>query len=170
MFCNICYFQFRINSVKKNLAVSTNKTSSLLLKTSALDAVILIRLLLGPIFVSEGIQKFLFPAELGIGRFGKLSIVYPSFSAPFVGVVEIACGILLLVGLLTRFATIPLLIIMCVAIFTTKFNVLVVSGFWKFAHEARTDYSMIMCLIFLLLVGSGSASFDNEIIKKINKV
>lgn len=134
--------------------------------TTAPAAAIVIRLLTGSIFLSEGIQKFLFPGELGVGRFEKLGIFYPSMMAPFVGTVEIVCGSFLLLGLLTRLAAIPLLITMSVAIFSTKFNVLMESGFWKFAHEARTDYSMIMSLIFLLIVGSGSISIDQKIIEK----
>lgn len=134
--------------------------------TTAPAAAIVIRLLTGSIFVSEGIQKFLFPGELGVGRFEKLGIFYPSMMAPFVGTVEIVCGSFLLLGLLTRLAAIPLLITMSVAIFSTKFNVLMESGFWKFAHEARTDYSMIMSLMFLLIVGSGSISIDQKIIEK----
>ncbi len=139
-----------------------------LLMTTAPAAVVVIRFLLGSIFISEGIQKFLLPNELGIGRFEKLGIFYPSFTAPFVGIVEIICGTLLVVGLLTRFASMPLLITMFVAIYSTKFNVLIDSGFWKFAHEARTDYSMIMCLAFLLIVGSGPISMDQKLTENIS--
>lgn len=146
--------------------MQTNRIVESLLGTTAPAAVIVIRLLTGTIFLSEGIQKFLYPADLGVGRFEKLGIIYPSITAPFVGTVEIVCGILLLLGLAIRLAAIPLLITMCVAIVSTKFNVLMGSGFWKFAHEARTDYSMIMSLIFLLIVGAGSISLDNTIIKK----
>lgn len=143
-----------------------NRMLDYLLGTTAPGAVIVIRFLTGSVFLSEGIQKFLYPAELGVGRFEKLGIICPSFTAPFVGVVEITCGTLLLLGLLMRIATIPLLVTMCVAIISTKFNVLMASGFWKFAHEARTDYSMIMSLIFLLIVGGGSISLDSALMKK----
>ncbi|MBX3077099.1 DoxX family protein [Candidatus Obscuribacterales bacterium] len=146
--------------------MQTNRIVESLLGTTAPAAVLVIRLLTGTIFLSEGIQKFLYPGDLGVGRFEKLGIIYPSITAPFVGTVEIICGILLLLGLLIRLAAIPLLITMCVAIVSTKFNVLMESGFWKFAHEARTDYSMIMSLIFLLIVGAGSISLDNTIIKR----
>lgn len=146
--------------------MKTNRILKALLGTTAPAAVIVIRLLTGTIFLSEGIQKFLYPADLGVGRFEKIGIIYPSITAPLVGTVEIVCGILLLLGLLLRVTTIPLLITMSVAIVSTKFNVLMESGFWKFAHEARTDYSMIMCLIFLLIVGAGPVSLDNTLIKK----
>ena len=71
---------------------------------------------MGAVFLSEGIQKFLFPAALGVGRFIKIGIPAPQFFAPFVGVVEIVCGTLLIVGLFTRLATIPLIIDISVAI------------------------------------------------------
>src|SRR5438477_1191001 len=113
-------------------------------------AVILIRLIVGGVFLSEGIQKFLFPEALGIGRFTKIGIPAPHFFAPFVGVVEIVCGLLLMVGLLTRLAAIPLLIDISVAIVTTKIPMLAKSGFWGMAHESRTDFCMLLGLIFLL--------------------
>lgn len=146
--------------------MQTDRIVHSLLGTTAPAAVIVIRLLTGTIFLSEGIQKFLYPGDLGVGRFEKIGIIYPSITAPIVGTVEIICGILLLLGLLIKLAAIPLLITMCVAIVSTKFNVLMQSGFWKFAHEARTDYSMIMSLVFLLIVGAGSISLDNTITQK----
>ena len=72
-----------------------------LFSTNAPRATILIRLLVGAVFLSEGVQKFLFPAALGVGRFTKIGIPAPQFFAPFVGVVEIVCGTLLIVGLVT---------------------------------------------------------------------
>ncbi|MGO8797104.1 MAG: DoxX family protein [Candidatus Sulfotelmatobacter sp.] len=133
-----------------------------LLKTKAPPATILIRLLVGAVFLSEGIQKFLFPAALGVGRFTKIGIPAPQFFAPFVGTVEIICGTLLIIGLLTRLATIPLLIDISVAIITTKIPMLFKAGFWSMAHEARTDYCMLLGLLFLLLVGSGPLALDRR--------
>ena len=123
-------------------------------------AILLIRILVGWVFVSEGIQKFLFPAQLGVGRFEKIGIPSPHFMAPFVGTVEIICGTLLLIGLLTRLAAIPLLIDMGVAIATTKFPMLAKSGVWAMLHEARTDFSMVLGLVFLLVTGAGTLSVD----------
>jgi uncharacterized membrane protein YphA (DoxX/SURF4 family) len=136
---------------------------NLLLKTNAPRATILIRLLVGVVFLSEGIQKFLFPATLGVGRFLKIGIPAPQFFAPFVGIVEILCGTLLVIGLFTRLAAIPLMIDISVAIFTTKIPMLSKSGFRATAHEARTDYCMLLGLIFLLLVGSGPFSMDRPL-------
>ena len=122
--------------------------------------VFLVRLMVGGVFLSEGIQKFLFPDALGVGRFIKIGIPQPQIMAPFVGVVEILFGALLILGLLTRLATIPLIINISVAIATTKIPMLLADGFWKMAHEARVDGSMLLGLIVLLLVGGGRWSID----------
>jgi uncharacterized membrane protein YphA (DoxX/SURF4 family) len=135
----------------------------ILVDSRAPAAVLLVRLLVGSVFLSEGIQKFLFPAALGVGRFTKIGIPSPAVMAPFVGVVEIVFGLLLIVGLLTRLATIPLLIDILVAIATTKIPMLLRDGFWKMAHEARTDYAMLLGLVFLLLVGGGPLAVDSRL-------
>lgn len=131
--------------------------------------IILIRLMVGAVFLSEGIQKFLFSAELGTGRFVKIGIPMAHVMAPFVGVVEIVCGTLLLIGLLTRLSAIPLLIDICVAIVTTKLPMLIHKGFWPMAHEGRTDFSMLLGLLFLLCVGGGATSLDSTLCRKDGK-
>src|SRR4029453_4668032 len=131
-----------------------------LLASDAPAAVLLIRFLVGAVFVSEGIQKFLFPAELGVGRFTKIGLPYPEMLAPFVGGVEIVGGLLLLLGLFTRLAAVALIIDMIVAIATTKIPLLLKEGVWKMAHEARTDWAMLLGALFLLLVGAGGWSPD----------
>jgi putative oxidoreductase len=123
-------------------------------------AIVLIRVLVAWVFLSEGIQKFLFPDSLGVGRFVKIGIPWPQVMAPFVGVVEIVCGTLLLIGFLTRLATVPLFIDIAVAIYSTKIVTFAKNGFWGTLHEARTDVSMLLGLIFLLLIGGGSLSLD----------
>lgn len=123
-------------------------------------AVILIRLLVGWVFVAEGIQKFLFPATLGWGRFAKIGLPDPHMLAPFVGVVEIVCGALVILGLWTRAACVPLLVVIGVAIWTTKIPILRHGGVWAMLHEARTDFSMVLGLVFLLIVGAGSWAVD----------
>ena len=130
--------------------------------SGAPSAVLLVRLLVGWVFLSEGIQKFLYPAALGVGRFQKIGIPAPAFFAPFVGVVEIVCGTLLIIGLLTRLATIPLIVDISVAILTTKIPMLAKAGFWAMMHEARTDYCMLLGLIFLLITGAGKLSLDRR--------
>ena len=129
-------------------------------RTPAPAATLLIRLLVGWVFLSEGIQKFVFPQSLGVGRFARIGIPAAQFFAPLVGVVEIVCGALLIMGLLTRLASIPLLIDISVAIATTKIPMLPKAGFWATMHEARTDYCMLLGLIFLLIVGPGPLSID----------
>jgi uncharacterized membrane protein YphA (DoxX/SURF4 family) len=124
------------------------------------NAVIVIRILVGWVFVSEGIQKFLFPAQLGVGRFAKIGIPAPHIMAPFVGGVEIVCGSLVILGLFTRLATIPLLCVIGTAIATTKIPMLHSSGIWAMLHEARADFSMLFGLLFLLIVGGGSLALD----------
>jgi putative oxidoreductase len=123
-------------------------------------AILLIRVLVGWVFVSEGIQKFLFPAQLGVGRFEKIGIPAAHIMAPFVGAVEIIFGALVLIGLVTRVATIPLLAVISVAIATTKIPMLAKSGMWSMLHEARTDFSMVLGLVFLLISGGGLLSLD----------
>jgi uncharacterized membrane protein YphA (DoxX/SURF4 family) len=144
--------------------------------TIAPREVILIRLLVGGVFLSEGIQKFLFPEGLGSGRFEKIGIPWPHFFGPFVGIVEVSGGLLLLAGLVTRPACIVLLFNMLVAITSTKLPVLLGRpvwgfslpklqqyGFWSTLHEARADLSMILCLLFLLLAGPGPWALDAAI-------
>jgi len=119
--------------------------------------------MVGWVFLSEGIQKFLYPAALGVGRFEKIGIPAPGFFGPFVGVVEIVCGSLLVIGLLARLASVPLLIDISVAIATTKVPMLAKSGFWSMMHEGRTDFCMVLGLLFLLIVGAGAKSFDSHL-------
>ncbi len=124
------------------------------------NAVVLIRILVGWVFVSEGIQKFLFPAQLGVGRFAKIGIPSPQIMAPFVGAVEIIFGALVILGLFTRLATIPLLCVIGTALATTKIPMLHTHGVWAMLHEARTDFSMMLGLLFLLIVGGGGLALD----------
>jgi putative oxidoreductase len=136
-----------------------------MLVSTAPRATFLIRLLVGLVFLSEGIQKFLFPASLGVGRFLKIGIPAPQAMAPLVGAIEILCGSLLVLGLLSRLATVPLLAVIAVAIVSTKLPMLFAGNLWGMAHEARADYSMPMGLLFLLVVGSGPLSIDRYVTK-----
>jgi putative oxidoreductase len=124
------------------------------------DANVLIRLMVGSVFLAEGIQKFLFNDALGAGRFMKIGIPFPGVMSPFVGVVEIVFGTMILTGLLTRLSTIPLIINILVAIATTKLPMLERNGFWAMVHEARTDWSMLLGLVFLVFAGPGKWSLD----------
>jgi putative oxidoreductase len=141
---------------------------SRLTRTRASAAVVWIRLYVGAIFLSEGVQKFLFPDELAEGRFTRAGIPFPGVLAPLDGVFEIICGLLLLAGLLTRLAAIPMIINMIGALVITKVPILWggsgvfpdESGWWDFAHESRVDLAMLCGSVFLLIVGAGRASLD----------
>jgi len=137
-----------------------------LLQTDAPAATWIVRWLVGLVFFLEGIKKFLFVAQWGAGRFTRIGIPHPQFFGPFVGCVEIVCGFLLLIGLLTRFAAIALIIDISVAILSTKLPIFLKQGCWPAEAEARTDYSMLMGLIFLLIVGAGVRSFDARLARK----
>lgn len=121
---------------------------------------IIIRLMVGAVFLSEGIQKFLFADALGAGRFAKIGLPSPEFLGPFVGSFEIICGALVLIGLFTRLAAIPLFIIISVAIISTKAQLLSANGFWSMLHDSRTDWAMFLGTIFLIIKGGGSWSLD----------
>jgi putative oxidoreductase len=142
----------------KETIIKTNNTPALL-----------VRLTVGLIFLSEGIQKFLFPEITGTGRFAKIGFANPEFWAYFTACFEIICGIMLLAGLLTRLASIPLLVIMITAFITTKVPILIEKGFWVMAHEYRTDFAMTMLLVYLLWFGGGKHSLD-EILYRKNKI
>lgn len=138
-----------------------------IIQTSNLKSIFLIRLMVGVVFLSEGIQKFLFPAIRGAGRFEKIGLPSPEFLGAFVGGFEVVCGLLVLIGLYTRLAGIPLLIIMMVAISTTKLDILMNDGFWVMMHAARTDYAMLLGSLFLIIKGAGPWSVDWRIGKKL---
>lgn len=131
-----------------------------IIQTRSSRSTALIRLLVGVVFLSEGIQKFAFPALRGVGRFEKIGIIEPELLSVFVGSVEIACGLLLIIGLYSRLAALPTLIIMIVAIITTKFPIWAQEGFWEMMHAARTDFSMFVCSIYIIRNGSGRWSID----------
>ncbi len=138
---------------------------SKIITTEPHKTTILIRFIVGMVFLSEGIQKFLFPTLRGAGRFDKIGLPEPEFLGTFVGVFEVFCGLLMLLGLLTRLAAIPLIIIMIVAIITTKTEILREKGFWEMLHGSRTDWAMLLGSIFLLISGSGKWSLDS-VLKK----
>ncbi len=145
-----------------------------LLRTNAPGWSILVRLIVGlVVFFPEGIQKLVFPDILGAGRFTHIGIPYPDFTGRFVGVVEIVCGALIILGLLTRLAAVPLIVIMIVAIVSTKIPILLGHdfwifhvpkmpryGFWSMAHEARADLCMLLGSLYLVIEGGGKWSLD----------
>ncbi len=133
---------------------------SRLQSTSAPASTLLIRIMVGAVFLTEGVLKLVRPDALGVGRFTKIGLPSPEILAPVVGGFEIACGALLLLGLWTRVATVPLITIIGAAIVTTKIQILLQHGFLDMAHEARTDFCMLLGAVFLLVVGAGRFSLD----------
>ncbi len=128
---------------------------------SNIASVIFIRLAVGLIFFTQGILKYIAP-RMGVLRFSGIGFPYPNFTAHFVGTFEIVCGFLVVAGLFTRLASIPLLIIILTAIATTKIPELwrPGHGFWFMVSDARTDFAMTMSLLFLISVGAGAWSLD----------
>jgi uncharacterized membrane protein YphA (DoxX/SURF4 family) len=123
---------------------------------------VLIRAMVGAVFLSEGLQKFLFAAQLGTGRLARLGFPHPEFLGPFVGATEIICGVAVLLGAWLRLAVLPLLMVISVAIVATKWPMVRAQGFWAAAHEGRADFCMLMGLLFLLAKGAGSWSVDRR--------
>src|SRR5580692_9834177 len=146
-----------------------------ILRTGESGWTVLVRLLVGlVVFLPEGIQKLIFADALGAGRFTKIGIPFPDVLGPFVGYVEIVCGSLIILGLLTRLAAIPLIVVMIVALVSTKLPILLGhdvwifhlasdikrTGFWSTMHESRADLTMLLGCIYLLIVGAGRWSLD----------
>jgi putative oxidoreductase len=133
----------------------------LLVSTWDVRSLIFIRWAVGIIFLTQGILKYIDP-HMGVLRFAKIGFPYPGFTAHFVGTFEIACGSLVLLGLFTKLASFPLLIVILTAIATTKIPELFRpdQGFWFMVSDARTDFAMTMSLLFLISVGAGSWSLD----------
>lgn len=137
-------------------------------------AMVLLRIAVAFVFVTEGLQKFLYPEVLGVDRFAKIGLPYPEISAPFVGGVEIVGGALVLIGLFTRLSAFALVIDMIVAITATKVPILLGYGFWGFAnpsgktgfwpaaHEARLDIMMLFSCVLFIAIGPGKISFDQR--------
>jgi putative oxidoreductase len=144
--------------------MKTNKGSMMnLFRTQKDSSALLVRLIVGLIFLTEGVQKYLFPELLGTGRFTAIGFGNPAFWAYFTATFEIICGALIIIGLITRIASLPLIIIMITAFISTKLPILIHKGFWPWAHEYRTDFAMTLLLLYLLIYGSGNWSVDLKI-------
>lgn len=147
-----------------------------IIQTDASKTTLIIRLMVGAVFLSEGLQKFIYPSVRGVGRFESMGFPAPEFFGPFVGGFEIIAGLLILAGLLTRLGALITLTIMLVAIIVTKIPIMLgVSfgpfelrelssyGFWSMAHEMRTDFAMFLGSLLLVIKGGGNWSVDRNI-------
>jgi uncharacterized membrane protein YphA (DoxX/SURF4 family) len=125
----------------------------------------------GSVFLWEGVLKFVYTNQ-GVGRFTKLGFPFPDFTASFVGGLEAAGGLLILLGLGTRFVAVPFLIEMVVAMLSTKIGLYLgtsplplppsppQTGFWAVVHEVRSEYAQLLTVAFLLCAGPGPWSLD----------
>lgn len=145
-----------------------SRIKSQILTTDNDKKIIIIRLIVGLIFIIEGIMKYKYLQWLGPGRFTEIGFAHAFFWAYFTGAFEMFCGTLILLGLLTRLASIPLLIIMLVAFITTKFTLLAEKGFWTFAHESTTEFALTFLLVLLLIYGGGKWSVDSKYFQSEN--
>lgn len=139
-----------------------------ILTTESDNKMIIIRLIVGLVFISEGIQKYLFLEVLGPDYFKELGFIHAYFWAYFTGACEIFCGILILFGLMTRLASLPFLIIMIIAFITTKLPLLSTKGIWTFFHEYKSDFCLTMLVILLIIYGGGRWSVDSKIFRSRN--
>jgi uncharacterized membrane protein YphA (DoxX/SURF4 family) len=125
---------------------------------------ILIRVIVGLVFLTEGILKFVRPDELGWGRFAGIGLPYPQILAPLVGGTEIVAGAAVLLNFFAGDAAILLLAVMVTALVTTKLPILLGRplgpfalvklphyGWWSFLHEARLDLCMIFASLAVLI-------------------
>jgi putative oxidoreductase len=134
-------------------------------------AALLVRLMAGGVFLSEGILKFVYPNQ-GVGRFTKLGLPFPEFTATFIGTLEVVGGLLLLCGLATRLFAVLFVVEMIVAIVTTKISLYFGTsplplppspprvGWWAVLHESRSDWAQLLTSCFLLIAGPGPWSLD----------
>jgi putative oxidoreductase len=139
--------------------------------TDGAKSILLLRLMAGGVFFWEGLLKFVY-ANQGVGRFTKLGMPFPHFTATFIGGLEIVGGLLLLTGLTTRLIAVPFVAEMIVAILSTKIALYLGTsplplppspprvGPWAVLHEIRSDYAQILTVIFLLVNGPGAWSLD----------
>jgi uncharacterized membrane protein YphA (DoxX/SURF4 family) len=145
---------------------TTSSFRKMILNTGDDSKMIFIRLIVGLIFLSEGVQKFLIVTAFGPEFFKSMGFTNPMFWVDFTGAFELIGGTLILFGLYTRLASIPLLTIMAIAFIKTKLPLIAIKGFWSFSHEYGTDFSLTLLLITLLIYGGGKWSADLKLMRK----
>lgn len=126
-------------------------------------SLVLIRIMVGWVFILAGLRKFMEPESMGAGRFEELGFPFPGFMGPWVGFWELAGGLLVLIGLFTRAGAIPLIITMIVAIITTKIPNFAADGMVPALHSMRLDASLLLASLYLFVAGGGMFAFDRLI-------
>ncbi len=129
-------------------------------------SLLLIRIMLGWVFIFAGLRKFLEPETMGAGRFAEMGFPFPGFLGPWVGFWEIAGGLLVLLGLLTRAGAVPLIVTMIVAIITTKLPNFAADGLVAALHAWRLDVSLLLASLYLFIAGGGKFAVDGIIHKR----
>jgi len=141
-------------------------------------SIFILRIMAGGVFFWEGILKFVY-ANQGVGRFTKLGMPVPHFTADFVACLEIVGGLLVLSGLATRLIAIPFIGEMIVAMLSTKISLYLGTsplplppappkiGMWAVLHEVRSEYAQLLTSLFLLINGPGVWSLDALFIRKL---
>jgi len=116
---------------------------------------LLARITIGAVFLESGWGK-LHNIEKVVAYFTELGIPSPQLMVPFVSTVEFVCGGAILLGLLTRLASIPLICTMMVAIITAKRESITE---WTDVFSF-SEYLYIVLLIWLIFTGAGMLSLD----------
>jgi len=149
--------------------------------TDGPKSILALRLMAGGVFLWEGFLKFVY-ANQGIGRFTKLGMPLPHFTADFVACLEIVGGLLILSGLLTRLIAIPFIFEMIVAVLSTKISLYLGTsplplpaappkiGMWAVLHEVRSEYAQLLTSVFLMMNGPGKWSLDALLKKRRQEV
>jgi len=125
-------------------------------------ALLLGRLAVGLLFMSTGWGK-VHDLEKVTHFFEQLGIPAPGFNAVLVGYSELICGTLLVLGIVTRFATIPLIVSMTVAILTAKRAEL--HGLFDLVGFDEFTYMCVLVMIGIL--GPGAASLDHALVRRL---
>jgi putative oxidoreductase len=124
----------------------------------------LARLTVGLVFVQTGWGKLQDLPKV-TGFFTELGIPFPAANAVLAASAEFGCGLLLLIGLATRLATIPLIVTMIVAILTAKRKDL--EGFFDvFGLE---EFTYIVVFVWLCIAGPGKLAIDTLIQKRFDQ-
>jgi uncharacterized membrane protein YphA (DoxX/SURF4 family) len=125
---------------------------------------ILVRMMVGLVFLLEGALKYLRPEDVGAGHFAAIGLPFPEILAPMVGGIEIGCGAAILLNFFAGDAALALLVVIVTALVSTKLPILLGRpigpftmeklnnyGWLSFFHQARTDFCMVFGLLAVMI-------------------